>query len=58
MTVLLHSDYQWKTRPKSRIIPGDPVTSYAILVRDSYRSGYQHWRKMLAILTKAEEFSL
>jgi hypothetical protein len=58
MSVLLPSDYQWKTRPKSEIIPGDPVTKYKRLVWEAYESGYEHWRTMLGILGQVEEHGL
>jgi hypothetical protein len=57
MSVLLPSDYQWKTRPKCRIIPGDPITTYHHMVKQMAGIDKKRWRQMLAVLTKAEEFS-
>ena len=54
MTVLLPSDYEWKTRTKSPITPNDPLTTYHHLVKEMAGIDDKRWRKMLAVLAEAE----
>lgn len=36
------------------IVPNDPLYRYQRLARDAWESGYEHWRKMQAVLAEAE----
>ena len=57
MTILRPSDYEWKSRPKCSIIVNDPITTYHHLVKEMANFDKKRWRRMVGILTKAEEFS-